>query len=58
MLSFKERDKQKYFEENYWSNDGNLNQTQPIHVVSFLNFINLYCTFTHTSVTYFTVTSN
>ena len=32
MLSFKEKDKQKYFEENYWSNDGNLNQTQPIHV--------------------------
>ena len=46
MLSVKEKDKQKYFEENYWSNDGNLNQTQPIHVF-FFNFINLYCTFTH-----------
>ena len=35
MLIFKERDQQKYF-ENYWSNDGNLNQTQPTHVFFFL----------------------
>ena len=51
MLSFKEKDKQKYFEENYWSNDGNLNQTQPIHVF-FLNFINLYIVLSHTVSSY------
>ena len=54
MLIFEESDKQKYFEENYWEPKPN---SAYIHIF-FHNFINLYCTFTHTTVTYFTVTSN